>query len=162
MFQKVELFPDTESFKNDLELLLPTLVSLINDRSKNTCLYSLRAIRCLVILAKKKNCFSIDHLHTTYSRNIKICNFKLLDVNYQILPLFNFLFSAIISRLDDSNDKVRLFAVETLCTLFMARPESYDADAHNVHIEALYNAMLLHLDDPDPNFQDFILGKYSK
>lgn len=85
-------------------------------------------------------------------------------MNIHLIPnvYFVFSYSAILARLDDGNDKVRLFAVETLCTLFMARPESYDADAHNGHIENLYNAMLLHLDDPDPNFQDFVLGKYSK
>jgi hypothetical protein len=65
---------------------------------------------------------------------------------------------AVISRMDDSNDKVRLFAVETLCTLFLARPESYDVNTHDTHIDAVYNAMLIHLDDPDANFQDFVLG----
>ncbi|XP_077300483.1 dynein axonemal assembly factor 5 isoform X2 [Arctopsyche grandis] len=134
--QQVEIFSDVETLQNDIDLLLPNLLGLTGDNSKNTRLYSLRAIRSLVILAKKRNCFSVDHLHQTYS--------------------------AVISRLDDCNDKVRLFAVETLCTLFMARPESYDVSTNDSHIEAVYNAMLIHLDDPDTTFQDFVLDALKK
>lgn len=64
----------------------------------------------------------------------------------------------VLKRLDDSNDKVRSCAVQTLCKLFSCRPQ-YDTVVYSAHIDALYSALLVHLDDNDEIFQKEILGK---
>lgn len=65
----------------------------------------------------------------------------------------------VLKRLDDSNDKVRSFAVQTLCTLFRNRPEPYDLTVFSAHVDALYSAMLIHLDDSEEEFRNEMLGK---
>lgn len=63
-----------------------------------------------------------------------------------------------LKRLDDSSDKVRSFAVRTVRTLFALRPRPYDTVVFGAHVDALYSAMLVHLDDPDEEFRQEMLS----
>ncbi|KAH9640073.1 hypothetical protein HF086_016004 [Spodoptera exigua] len=65
--------------------------------------------------------------------------------------------TVVLKRLDDSSDKVRSFAVQTVVTLFMNRPQPYDVTLYGAHIDALYSAMLIHLDDSDEDFRKQML-----
>lgn len=65
----------------------------------------------------------------------------------------------VLKRLDDSSDQVRSYAVQTICTLFKCRPDPYDTVVFGAHIDALYAAMLIHLDDPDETFRNEMLGE---
>lgn len=66
-----------------------------------------------------------------------------------------------MKRLDDSSDSVRKTAVRLLCELFGSPwPSDYPVDLHRPSVDALYDTMLLHLDDPEPAFQDLIMSKY--
>lgn len=67
----------------------------------------------------------------------------------------------VLKRLDDNNDKVRETAVLTLCQLFTPPlPADYSTDCYRTSLEALYDTMLLHLDDPVPTFQNIMLGQF--
>lgn len=64
-----------------------------------------------------------------------------------------------MKRLDDNSDNVREVAVRVLCELFrFPWPPDYSMDTHRTSLEALFDTMLLHLDDPVPAFQDIMLG----
>ncbi|XP_050345777.1 dynein axonemal assembly factor 5 isoform X2 [Nymphalis io] len=129
--EKIDLFPNEESLVPFLDQLVPLLVSLTDDNSSLTRQHALRAIRCLVTLARPRNRFTAEILHKLYF--------------------------VVIKRLDDSSDKVRSYAVQTLCTLFESRPELYDAAVFGAHIDASYSALLIHLDDNDETFQKEVL-----
>lgn len=64
----------------------------------------------------------------------------------------------VLKRLDDSNLKVRLAAIETLSMLFSSRQIPYDLVLFEAHIDALYNTMLIHLDDPSDEVTSNIKG----
>ncbi|XP_047529870.1 dynein axonemal assembly factor 5 [Vanessa atalanta] len=129
--EKIDLFPNKESLEPFLDRLVPLLVSLTEDNSSLTRQHALRAARGVVALASPRGCFTADILHKLYF--------------------------VVIKRLDDSSDKVRSYAVQTLCTLFGSRPKPYDATVFGAHIDALYSAMLIHLDDNDETFQKEML-----
>ncbi|XP_045497343.1 dynein axonemal assembly factor 5 [Colias croceus] len=127
----VNLFPTKESLEPFLEEMVPLLVSLVDDNSLLTRQHTLRAICCLATLAKQRGCFTVEILHKLYF--------------------------VVLKRLDDSSDRVRSYAVQTLCTLFKCRPEGYDCNVFGAHIDALYSAMLIHLDDADESFRKEML-----
>nr|AGC92707.1 HEAT repeat-containing protein 2-like protein [Heliconius erato] len=129
--KKVNLFPTKESLEPFLDKMIPLLVGLTDDNSTLTRQHTLRAICCLATLSKQKDCFTVEILHRLYF--------------------------VVLKRLDDSNDKVRSFAVQTLCTLFQCRAQHYDTVLFNAHIDALYSAMLIHLDDTSESFRKEML-----
>ncbi|CAH0719593.1 unnamed protein product, partial [Brenthis ino] len=133
--EKVNLFPTKESLEPFLDQMVPLLVGLTDDNSTLTRQHTLRAICCLATLSKQRGCFTVDILHKLYF--------------------------VVLKRLDDSSDKVRSIAVETLCTLFQCRPQ-YDTAVFNAHIDALYSAMLVHLDDADEGFRKEMLDALIK
>ncbi|XP_054278920.1 dynein axonemal assembly factor 5-like [Macrosteles quadrilineatus] len=68
------------------------------------------------------------------------------------------IYPVVLKRLDDNNDEVRKTAVCTLCVLFESPlPLDYQS-----HLEYLYDTMLLHLDDPNPDFQTVMLDAMKK
>lgn len=129
--KRVNLFPSKESLEPFLEKMVPLLVGLADDNSTLTRQHTLRAICCLAVLARQRDCFSGDVLHKIYY--------------------------VVLKRLDDSSDKVRSFAVQTVVTLFTNRPQPYDVTLYGAHIDALYSAMLIHLDDADEDFRKEML-----
>ncbi|XP_073945026.1 dynein axonemal assembly factor 5 [Choristoneura fumiferana] len=129
--KEVNLFPTQESLEPFLEQVVPLLNGLVDDNSTLTRQHTLRAICCLATLAKQRGCFTAAILHKLY---------------YDVLK-----------RLDDSSDKVRLFATQTITTLFKNRPLPYDTVLYGAHVDALYSAMLIHLDDTDEAFRKEML-----
>ncbi|XP_039753956.1 dynein assembly factor 5, axonemal [Pararge aegeria] len=129
--KEVNLFPTRESLEPFLDQMVPLLVSLADDNSTLTRQHTLRAICCLATLARQRDCFTVEILHKLYF--------------------------VVLKRLDDSSDKVRSFAVHTLVTLFKCRPNAYDTTVFGAHIDALYSAMLVHLDDADEAFRKEML-----
>ncbi|XP_022120793.2 dynein axonemal assembly factor 5 [Pieris rapae] len=129
--KEVNLFPTKESLEPFLEELVPLLAGLVDDNSALTRQHALRAVCSLASRAKQKECFTVEMLHKLYFVALK--------------------------RLDDSNDKVRSFAVQTLCTLFKCRPQLYNSEIFSAHIDAVFSAMLIHLDDTDEAFKKEML-----
>ncbi|CAB3253838.1 unnamed protein product [Arctia plantaginis] len=128
---EVNLFPTKESLAPFLDKMVPLLVGLVDDNSTLTRQHALRAICCLATLASRRGCFTAEILHKLYF--------------------------GVVKRLDDSSDKVRSYAVQTLCALFSRRPEPYDTVLYGAHIDAVYSAMLIHLDDTDEGFRKQML-----
>ncbi|XP_072932239.1 dynein axonemal assembly factor 5 [Epargyreus clarus] len=128
---KVNLFPSKESLEPFLEELVPLLAGLLDDSSALTRQHALRAVCCLAALGARRGCFTAEILHKLYF--------------------------VVLKRLDDSSDRVRSFAVQTLCALFGRRPRPYDAVVFGAHVDALYGAMLVHLDDADETFRKEML-----
>ncbi|XP_061713504.1 dynein axonemal assembly factor 5 [Cydia pomonella] len=127
----INLFPTKESLEPFLEQIVPLLNSLLDDNSALTRQHTLRATCCLATLATRRGCFTAEILHKSYF--------------------------GVLKRLDDSNDKVRSFAVQTLTTLFKNRPVPYNTVLYNAHIDATYSAMLIHLDDTSEEFRKEML-----
>ncbi|CAH0398042.1 unnamed protein product [Chilo suppressalis] len=134
--KEVNLFPTRESLEPFIDKMAPLLVGLADDNSTLTRQHSLRAICYLSNLAKQRGCFSAEVLNKIYF--------------------------VVIKRLDDSSDKVRSYAVQTLCTLFKNRPDPYDIVVYGAHIDALYSAMLIHLDDTEESFRKEVLDALLK
>ncbi|XP_045771313.1 dynein axonemal assembly factor 5 isoform X1 [Maniola jurtina] len=129
--KEMNLFPSKESLEPFLDQMVPLLVGLVDDNSALTRQHTLRAICCLATLARQRGCFTVEILHKLYF--------------------------VVLKRLDDSSDKVRSFAVHTVCTLFKCRPHAYDTTVFGAHVDALYSAMLVHLDDADEAFRKEML-----
>ncbi|CAG9093332.1 unnamed protein product [Plutella xylostella] len=127
----VNLFPTKESLEPFLDQIVPLIVGLVEDNSALTRQHSLRAVCYLTTVAKQTDCFTAELLHKLYF--------------------------VVLKRLDDSNDKVRSFAVQTLRKLFTNRPRPYDTILYGAHIDAMYSAMLVHLDDNDEAFRKEML-----
>ncbi|CAG9786356.1 unnamed protein product [Diatraea saccharalis] len=134
--KEVNLFPTKESLEPFIDKMVPLLVGLADDNSTLTRQHTLRAICYLSNLAKKRSCFTAEVLHKIYF--------------------------VVVKRLDDSSDKVRSYAVQTLCTLFMNRPDPYDTVVYGPHVDALYSAMLIHLDDTEESFRKEVLDALLK
>ncbi|XP_075973416.1 dynein axonemal assembly factor 5 [Anticarsia gemmatalis] len=134
--KEVNLFPTKESLAPFLEKMVPLLVGVVDDNSTLTRQHALRAVCCLATLASKRGCFTPDIMHKLYF--------------------------VVLKRLDDSSDKVRSYAVQTLTTLFNRRPEDYDTVLFGAHVDALYSAMLIHLDDTDEQFRKQMLESILK
>ncbi|XP_057321570.1 dynein axonemal assembly factor 5 [Microplitis mediator] len=114
-----------------LEKLLPILMSLIEDNAKKTRLYGLRAIYLTIKIGLKLSCISDDDV-------IKI-------------------YPAVIKRLDDGCDDIRRGAVEALVFVWRALSKNYDLDFGKSHIDYLYTTAIVHLDDPEIEFQNLML-----
>ncbi|KPJ02619.1 HEAT repeat-containing protein 2 [Papilio xuthus] len=130
--KKVNLFPSKECLEPLLERVVPLVCAAADDNSALTRQHALRAAACLATLAATRGCFTPELLHKMYF--------------------------VVLKRLDDSSDKVRSFAVRTVRTLFSQRPRPYDTVVFGAHVDALYSAMLIHLDDPDEEFRKEMLA----
>lgn len=71
-------------------------------------------------------------------------------------------FSEVLKRLDDTSRDVRLAAAHALTSWFQCFKDSDVKSSMENHIEFLYQELLVHLDDPDENTQNAILGKTSR
>lgn len=111
----------------------PILVTLLEDPSHKTRLLSLQAMCLVVNIGQESQYLKEDHIHKTSPE--------------------------IISRMEDSNDEVRLAAVQALREIWKILPANYDYDFYYVHVEYAYSNTLIHLDDPRLEFQQDVLGK---
>lgn len=129
---KSTLFADDKQFLRTFEELKPILMSLVDDNARKTRLYALRAICLTIDLALDMSCAKDQHI---------------IDI-----------YPVIIKRLDDGCNDVRWAAVEALVYVWRALSDDYDLDFGKSHVDYLYTTTIVHLDDPDSEFQEFMLG----
>ncbi|XP_058791450.1 dynein axonemal assembly factor 5 [Phymastichus coffea] len=113
------------------EQVRPVLVNLLEDDAFKTRLYTLQAICFVMNIGQELSYINEEHIHKTSSE--------------------------ILSRLEDSNDQVRLAAIEAVREIWKILPKDYDLSFYYVHIDYVYTNMLTHLDDPKEKFQKLIL-----
>ena len=130
--QSIKLFLSSERFSELFEKIIPILVSLMDDNSKKTRLYSLEAVSLIMVIGKILGYITDEHIHRVYP--------------------------VVLKRLDDGCDDVRCTAVVTLKDVWKALPENYDLDFSRSHVDTLYTSAIVHLDDPERNFQELMLG----
>lgn len=132
-----DLMEKTQYFKEQniclvLDKIIPVLISLADDNSRKSRLYSLRAMYLIMNIRQKFNYLTEEHIHKIYP--------------------------ALLKRLDDGCDDVRLASLETLVNIWNAIPKNYDIHFNKGHIDMLYTTTIIYLDDPDSEFQNIILG----
>ncbi|XP_076235449.1 dynein axonemal assembly factor 5-like isoform X2 [Calliopsis andreniformis] len=137
-----------ESFKNDSSLeetqyfteqnatlifdkIIPVLISLADDNSKKSRLYSLRAMYLIMCIRKKFHDLTEDYIHRMYP--------------------------VLLKRLDDGCDDIRLTSLEALVKVWNAIPKDYDLQFNKGHVDMLYTTTVIYLDDPDSEFQNVVL-----
>ncbi|KAM8960244.1 dynein axonemal assembly factor 5 [Pelodytes ibericus] len=69
----------------------------------------------------------------------------------------NKIYPALLKRLDDASDEVRVAAAKTLSLWFKCLNNEYDWKTYKSHLEFLYRGLLVHLDDPDNRIQATVL-----
>ncbi|XP_034950339.1 dynein assembly factor 5, axonemal [Chelonus insularis] len=128
----LKLFTNKLDFSEVFNKLRPILLSLIDDNARRIRFYTLQAL-CLII-------------------NV---GFKLSSITDEDIIA---IYPVIIKRLDDGSDDVRNAAVEALVFVWRPLSKQYDLQFGKSHIDYLYTTMIVHLDDPETNFQDLMLG----
>lgn len=122
-----------EDYSQFFNKTVPVLVALMDDNSRMTRFYSLRAICQVVIIGRKVGVVSAEHIHTIYP--------------------------VLLKRLDDGNDNVRVGAIEALQEIWRELPQDYDLEFFTTHIDMVYTTTIIHLDDPETKFQNLMLGR---
>ncbi|XP_012143264.2 dynein axonemal assembly factor 5 [Megachile rotundata] len=115
-----------------LDKIIPALISLADDNSKKSRLYSLQTMYFIMCIRKR-----FDHLTEEYIHKI-----------YPVL----------LKRLDDGSDDIRIASLEALTKLWSTIPEDYDLNFNKGHIDTLYTTVIIYLDDPEKEFQNLTLG----
>lgn len=65
----------------------------------------------------------------------------------------------LLKRLDDSSEEVRGVALQALGLWLSSLSKEYKPEFHVAHLQALFQQLLLHLDDPDTSMQNQVLGE---
>lgn len=123
---------NNENFSEHLKKIMPILITLIDDNSKQTRLYSLEAISLAMSIG--------------------------FELGYVMEEDMNKICYVVLKRLDDGDDDVRCTAIKALKEVWKALPKDYDLNSCRSHVDTLYTSALVHLDDPEKKFQDQILG----
>ncbi len=66
-----------------------------------------------------------------------------------------------LKRLDDSCDDIRVAMCKTFVAYFDCFKDGYEVGLYRAHLEAIYQGLLVHLDDPEKRIQDAVYGKLS-
>lgn len=66
----------------------------------------------------------------------------------------------VLKRLDDVSNDVRISAVNYLILMYSNLPACYNPVAFEPHLNSLFSTLLIHLDDPDENFQKHMTGEF--
>ncbi|CAF0872331.1 unnamed protein product [Brachionus calyciflorus] len=121
----------TESVKTikikdtNLDKLLKTMLSCLDDDNKSTRLYVSRIF--LMILNYYGKILDKDQLHKLYTEFIK--------------------------RLDDQSDEIRMEILKVFFVYFECLNQDYDKILYQAHLQAIYENLLLYLDDSNIDFQ---------
>lgn len=67
--------------------------------------------------------------------------------------------SAVLSRLDDPSAEVRLYAAQCIGELKLDVDASGDTDSWKIVAKHVFDSLILHLDGPEINFRQTLLGK---
>jgi len=68
------------------------------------------------------------------------------------------MYPCLLKRLDDGSDDVRLAASQTFSAYMQCFHGDYDVLLYRAHLEAIYNGLLIHLDDQHADIQLSVLG----
>ncbi|XP_076283993.1 dynein axonemal assembly factor 5-like [Lasioglossum baleicum] len=120
-----------EDIPSVLDKIIPTLVSLADDNSKKSRLYSLRAIYLIVCIRKRFCNITEEFIHKLYP--------------------------VLLKRLDDGCDNIRSASLEVLVKVWSFIPEDYNLNFNKAHVDTLYTTAIIYLDDPENEFQDYML-----
>uniref|UniRef100_A0A3Q3X073 Uncharacterized protein n=1 Tax=Mola mola TaxID=94237 RepID=A0A3Q3X073_MOLML len=71
----------------------------------------------------------------------------------------NKIYPELLKRLDDSSEEVRGVALQALGMWLSSLSKEYKPEFHVAHLQALFQQLLLHLDDPDTSMQNQVLGE---
>jgi hypothetical protein len=63
-------------------------------------------------------------------------------------------FVAMLKRLDDVSNEVRVTACYTIAKVFTNLPDGYDVDFFRGNVAHAYSTLLIHLDDSEEGIQD--------
>ena len=69
------------------------------------------------------------------------------------------LYPCLLKRLDDVSDDVRVAASHVFSAYMSCFHDNYDVVMYRAHIEAIYQGLLVHLDDHQPHIQLSVLGQ---
>ena len=130
--KSMKLFAMDQRFAQLLNQIIPILISLMDDNSRKTRIYSLEAVALVMSIGKILNCITDEHIHRIYP--------------------------VVLKRLDDGCDDVRCIGVDALKQVWKALPENYDLEFSRSHVDVLYTTCIVHLDDPERKFQELMLG----
>ncbi|KAM5152154.1 dynein axonemal assembly factor 5 isoform 2-T2 [Mantella aurantiaca] len=111
------------------DILMPTVLTTLEEDSKMSRLMSCRIVRVLVGACE-------HHLDPDG---------------------LNKIYLAVLKRLDDASDEVRITAAKTLSLWFKCIDDRYERTTYKAHLEFLYRGLLVHLDDTDTNLQTILL-----
>eukprot|EP00049_Salpingoeca_infusionum_P015144 m.290894 g.290894 ORF g.290894 m.290894 type:complete len:854 (+) comp15821_c0_seq2:292-2853(+) len=121
-----------EHLREPMTELEPLLISLMEDESVQTRLITMQTLQLLIPLYKPAF----------------IGSYAGYDLLHQLYP-------ALLKRLDDSNNDVRLEVCRCFIPYFgcMHKGDGYDVQLYRAHTEAIFSGMLIHLDDENPEMQ---------
>ncbi|XP_066582269.1 dynein axonemal assembly factor 5 [Prorops nasuta] len=125
------VFATSDDFQELFKKISPFLVTLAEDNTKRARLYALKAIYLVMEIGHKNNTISAEHIHKVYP--------------------------VVLKRLDDACDDVRCTAAEALVEIWSSLPKDYDLVCSKCHVDMIYTTMIIHLDDPEPKFQELML-----
>nr|XP_033333004.1 dynein assembly factor 5, axonemal isoform X1 [Megalopta genalis] len=114
-----------------LDKIIPTLISLADDNSKKSRLYSLKALYLIVCIRKRSCNITEEFIHKMYP--------------------------VLLKRLDDGCDNIRLASMEVLVKVWSSIPEDYNLHFNKAHVDTLYTTTIIYLDEPESEFQKYIL-----
>ena len=108
------------------------MTATLDDENKLTRLYTSKIIK--IILGVYKHKIDMDKLHKMYPE--------------------------IMKRLDDNSEDIRFETLNLLDVYFQnLNTGSYDKILYQAHLKALYEGLLIHLDDANVKIQEKVLGK---
>ena len=135
--------------------LVPALLSLLDDSVLLTRQISCQSLgRVVSICSGKLDPELTNKIYPGRSR-CGIYSWKLL----QICKTFDN--AALLKRLDDVSNDVRLEACEALECTFSNLSSKYDPEFYKLHIAAVVSALIIHLDDDKEEIRDVIYGTIS-
>ena len=116
-----------------VDAILKQMLSTLDDENKLTRVYTCKILNIILINNHK---LSLDQLHKMYTEMIK--------------------------RLDDNSEEIRLLMIDTFKSYFQNikthHLDKYDKVLYQAHLEAIYQGLIIHLDDPNPAIQENIRG----
>ncbi|XP_015431043.1 PREDICTED: dynein assembly factor 5, axonemal [Dufourea novaeangliae] len=124
-------YSSEQNIHSELDKIIPTLISLADDNSKKSRLYSLRAIYLIMCVRKRFCNVTEEFVHRMYP--------------------------VLLKRLDDGCDDVRLASLEALVKVLNFIPKDYNLHFNKAHIDTIYTTTIIYLDDPESEFQNVML-----
>lgn len=102
-----------------------------------------------------------DENKLTRQYTCKILNILLINHRIELDQLHK-MYIEMLKRLDDNSEDIRVATIDMFNAYFqniiINHLNNYDKILYQAHLEAIYQGLLIHLDDPNPAIQESILG----